>query len=451
MLPTLTHLRSQLNGIIRSREEQGHETLGLKEALAEMKDDYSAFAAFAERLANLPMDPDWICVEPDGLEEIWEECDPDRPLGLMEELDEDTAAAHIAAAFEGTVCGCMLGKPLEVSPTLDEIRKAAEAVGAWPLKEYVTEDLVKGIGRRHECVGQAVRENLDHVLPDDDINYRIIGMLLLEEKGIAWSKGDLMKRWAYNLPPRFACGPERMALLMSTLHLMVNGMGKGWETSVDENPSIWSVQHESCGALIRVDSYGYGCPGRPALAAEMAWRDSSWTHRRTGIYASMWVAAAIACAPVVKDRMEISRIALQFVPRRSRFHEITSDCMRLVEEAADWMEAYQRIHERYNQYGHCRIYQEVGTLINTLRFARDVGDGICIQVMQGNDTDCFGATVGSILGAHLGPGHLEARWLKPFNNRIHTALASFHEQSLSNVTRRMASLPARVNRDLAEL
>ena len=46
-------------------------------------------------------------------------------------------------------------------------------------------------------------------------------------------------------------------------------------------------------------------------------------------------------------------------------------------------------------------------LINTLRFAQDVGDGICKQVSQGNDTDSYGATAGSILGAYFGPEGLE--------------------------------------------
>ena len=27
---------------------------------------------------------------------------------------------------------------------------------------------------------------------------------------------------------------------------------------------------EQCGAMIRADAYGYACPGRPALAAELA-------------------------------------------------------------------------------------------------------------------------------------------------------------------------------------
>ena len=70
-----------------------------------------------------------------------------------------------------------------------------------------------------------------------------------------------------------------------------------------------------------------------------------------------------------------------------------------------------------------------------------MGHGIGLQVSQGNDTDSYGATAGSLLGAWFGPGHLEQRWLEPFGDRIHTTLADFHEQSLSAVAARMAALP----------
>ncbi|HBS44584.1 MAG TPA: hypothetical protein DEA91_09250, partial [Paenibacillus sp.] len=189
------------------------------------------------------------------------------------------------------------------------------------------------------------------------------------------------------------------------------------------------------------DAYGYACPGQPALAAELAWRDASFTHRRTGIYATMFIAAAIAVAHVLRDPIEIINTALQFVPKRSRFYEITNDCLEMVANADDWLEAYQSINHKYANYCHCEVYQEIGTLINTLRFADNVGDGICKQVMQGNDTDSFGATAGSLLGVYFGPDHLESRWLKPFQDRIHTGLSNFHEQSLSCLTERMGRLP----------
>jgi ADP-ribosylglycohydrolase len=64
--------------------------------------------------------------------------------------------------------------------------------------------------------------------------------------------------------------------------------------------------------------------------------------------------------------------------------------------------------------------------------------------MQGNDTDSFGATCGSILGAYFGPGHLDGRWTEPFRDRINLALASTWISSLSELTERMAALPALV-------
>jgi len=82
--------------------------------------------------------------------------------------------------------------------------------------------------------------------------------------------------------------------------------------------------------------------------------------------------------------------------------------------------------------------------MNTLRFAESVGDGICIQVSQGNDTDSFGATAGSLLGVFLGPGYLDERWLAPFDDDLRTTLAQFYERSLAAVAERMGRLPLRV-------
>jgi ADP-ribosylglycohydrolase len=201
--------------------------------------------------------------------------------------------------------------------------------------------------------------------------------------------------------------------------------------------------------MIRADAWGYACPGRPALAADLAYWDASWTHRRTGIYATMFTAAAIAMAQVATEPLEIFDTAIRFVPRRSRFYRIVADSLQLVSEATDWQDGYARIHGKYAQFSHCQVYQEVGTLINTVRFAESVGDGICKQVMQGNDTDSFGATAGSILGCFFGPGHLEDHWLTPFNDEIHTAIATQPEWRLSKLAARMGQLPRRIAADLA--
>ena len=217
------------------------------------------------------------------------------------------------------------------------------------------------------------------------------------------------------------------------------GIGDDPEPVLAELVASWNPGDELCGAQIRADAYGYACAGRPRLAATLAWRDAGWTHRATGVYATMFTAAAIAGAFVIDDPLELCRMALRCVPQGSRFRERIGDCLEQVALASDWQDGYRRIHDRYGCYGHCQIYQETGTLINTLRFASSVEEGICMQVSQGNDTDSYGATAGSLLGVLHGRPP-EQHWLAPFNDEIRTTVAELYESSLTRVAERMGRL-----------
>jgi ADP-ribosylglycohydrolase len=439
MFPTFAWLRKQLRAVIVDKDAQGHVVKGLFAALDALPDSYDALDAFAHRLAHLPMREDWPYVEPSALGEIWAECDPARPSGVVGHIDLAESAQRVQAAFLGSVCGCILGKPLECNPTLAEIRAAAETSAEWPLNDYVSEKMLATLGQRHSSWWETARGHIGYVAPDDDINYTILGMLVLEDHGVNFTNSQIKDEWLLHLTIANAWGPERNMLVKAGIDALAYGDS---QPDLDEWVTVWNPGDEQCGALIRADAYGYACPGRPALAAELAWRDSSWSHRRTGIYGAMFVAAAIALAQTTSDRLAIFETALKFVPRRSRFYRAVNDCLNEVGQAQDWLDGYERIHGKYAQYSHCAVYQEVGTLINTLRFAENVGDGICKQVSQGSDTDSFGATMGSILGAYFGPGRLEPRWLAPFDDQIHTFLGAFDEHSLSALAQRMGRLPA---------
>lgn len=438
MLPTPVFLRKRLEQVIGCKAAQGHDTAGLLTELKQLPDRYDDLAGLAQRLRDLPLRKDWPYEEPNDLDQIWAACDSSRPTKPLAIASAREIPARIETAFLSAVCGCMLGKPLEVDPTLVEIRRAAEAVGVWPIRDYIPEALLEQLGRRHPDWHHTVRERLTYVAPDDDINYTIIGMLMLEKKGAAFTHEDLAGVWLRNLPPLWTWGPERNVLIKAAMHSLAP---MEFGESAQDWAETWNPGEEACGAAIRVDAYGYACPGNPALAAELAWRDASFTHRRTGVYGSMFIAAAIATAFVADKPLDIFETALKFVPRRSRFHEIVSDCFRIVASASDWLDAYEKIHAKYRQYGHCALYQECGLLINSARFATSIDDAFCKQVSQGCDTDCFGEIIGSIMGAYFGPGHLAERWLTPFHDDLRTSLADFHERSLLAVGKRMAKLP----------
>ena len=50
------------------------------------------------------------------------------------------------------------------------------------------------------------------------------------------------------------------------------------------------------------------------------------------------------------------------------------------------------------------------------------GKSICMSVEVGFDTDCNGATVGSVLGMANGIGSIPAYWQEPIKNTIHTSI-----------------------------
>jgi len=442
VLPPLPSLRTHLRAVIKDKSRQGHTTTGLIDELERLPDSYDALHAFAERIATLPLREDWPYVEPNDWAGIVVACDRDRPQEPLRAVEANDIARRVEAAFLGSVCGCMLGKPLEINPTLPEIRRVLEPLGEWPLTDYVTERGAHAFDRPpHPDWTETVRENVRWVAPDDDINYTVLGMLLLEQHGVKFTRQDLLRLWFKHLPPGFTWGPERTTLMKATLDTLPFAEPDPSDETLEVWASVLNPHDEFCGALIRADAYGFAAAGNPSLAAELAWRDAGLTHRRTGIYGTMFVAAAIATAFVAKEPLEIFETSLRFVPRESRFYAIVSDSLEEVSHASDWLDGYHRIHGKYRQYSHCAVYQEVGTLINTLRFSENVGDGICKQVMQGNDTDSFGATAGSILGAFFGPGHLEERWLEPFNDDIRTKLAGFPERSLATLSQRMGKLP----------
>ena len=424
LLPDLVTLRELVKACLECKVEQGHDVSAL--TLSDVPDSYDALLAFAEQLAQTPLREDWPYDEPLDLSY----------LPRLDPVPAGDVSARVETAFLARVAGCMLGKPFEFDPTLAELRSVLEPAGEWPLRDYVTSSTNALLREPQPQWPELVREQITHVCEDDDLNYTVLAMLLLERHGDDFTADDVRRQWLLQLPVLGTFGPERVQLLAA-------GVASFFPSGPATWASVLNPYDEHCGALIRADAYGYASPGDPLRAARLAFQDASVTHRRTGVYATMFVAAALAVALVSdpSDRLGPFETALSVVPPQSRFFQIAADSLLRVKAAGDWLEGYESIHGAYSAYSHCRVYQEIGTLFNTARFARDVGDGIGLQVCQGNDTDSFGATAGSYLGALLGPSAFDRdHWLGRFNDTIHLALATFHEQSLSRLAERMGRL-----------
>ena len=440
LLPAIATLRGLVAQCLADKSDQGHDVATLVHLLEDTPDSYDALLAVACAASASPLRADWPYDEPTDIEEILAAAD--RPARLLP-VDLSDVGNRVRTAFLARVAGCILGKPFEFDPSLAELRAVLEPSGEWPLQDYVTEATAAVLRSPQPQWPELVRERISHVAPDDDINYTVLAMLLLETHGRDLAADDVRKLWLRQLPIAATFGPERVQLIAMAQASLATATGAPWPAT--GWGAVLNPTEEECGALIRADAYGYAFPGDPVAAARLAFVDASVTHTRTGVYSTMWVAAVISLALVHagEDRLACFSDALCVVPARSRFAAVVRESLELVADARDWLEAYARIHGRFEQYTHCRVYQEIGTLMVSARFATTVGHGLGLQVSMGNDTDSFGATAGSILGALMGPsGFDEQQWIAPFRDTIHLALATEWESSLSALAARMARLPA---------
>ena len=142
MLIKLETLRERLQAVIINKGEQGFIVNGLAKELDSIENSYDSFVDFTKKISDIKTRTDWPYVEPNKLEEIWEESDPDRPLKSIGNISLNESKKRIESAFLGSICGCILGKPLEQKFTGKEIKAALVDIGEWPLNKYVSKNIV---------------------------------------------------------------------------------------------------------------------------------------------------------------------------------------------------------------------------------------------------------------------------------------------------------------------
>jgi ADP-ribosylglycohydrolase len=381
----------------------------------------------------LPEPADFPYQEPSDLVRI-RSLRPEGRRRIGHALDEAALYDHIYGAWLGRCAGCTLGKPVEGWPR-EKIRRYLEAAGAYPLSSYFPvldpfpPELALWKNWRETGLGC-----VHHMARDDDIDYTILGLHILEQYGRGFTTQDVGTEWRFNLPYARTYTAEIVAY-----RNLVMGLEPP-QTATYRNP-----YREWLGAQIRADAWGYANPGDPERAAEYAFRDASLSHTANGIYGEMWAAAAVAAAFVTDDARAIIHIANSEIPANCRLAEAINLAVEAADRFATWEEAWDQMMVAL-KYGE---YHTVHTINNTILIVfgllygeGDFGRSICIAVMGGFDTDCTGATLGSILGAALGAGALPARWVEPLNDTIKSAVFGYDNSQISVLARRTAAIAA---------
>jgi ADP-ribosylglycohydrolase len=362
-----------------------------------------------------------------------------RPLAAQEpdELEAILAAGHpappveadperIAGAWLGRAVGCVLGKPVENIPR-EGIRAIAQGTGNWPVRGWFTaEGLDPAVTERYPwnraSRPTSLAENIDGIPEDDDLNFTMLSVVLLERAGRDFEALDVAKVWLDFMPPGRIFTAERVAM-RNLLEAELPPV-----TATRRNPF-----REWIGARLRVDVYGWAAGGDPVRAARMAWEDARVSHTANGVYAAMFMAAAHAASLGTTTARECADVGLSVVPRESRLAEAIRFARAL---DGEWEARVDAIFERFP-------YHWVHAINNTALVAAamyafdDFSEAICAAVQGGLDTDTNGAAIGSIFGA-LGP--IEERWSAPLRGRFESSLPGFDGITLDELVARTRAL-----------
>lgn len=329
--------------------------------------------------------------------------------------------ARFQAAWLGRAVGCLLGKPVEKLP-LDGIRQLARATGNWPLNTYFTArgvpaELLAAHPWNRRSAPTSLAENIDGMPEDDDLNYPLLNLLLLQRHGRGFTTADVAKLWLDELPAGRTFTAERIAY-----RNLLSGLEPP-RTARHRNPF-----REWIGALIRADVHGWTNPGNPAGAAEQAHRDATLTHTANGVYAAMFTAAVVATATTgTHDIHTCLRTGLSVVPPRSRLAEAIQHALQLARNHRDFDTVVDELHAIYSPTHHW-VHAIPNTALIAAALTHADGDftgSICRAVSGGWDTDSNGATVGGI-AALLSDTPLPDRWTNPLKNRLATSVGDFN-------------------------
>ncbi|GAA2314940.1 ADP-ribosylglycohydrolase family protein [Nonomuraea roseoviolacea subsp. roseoviolacea] len=348
------------------------------------------------------------------------------PPGAVPAVDP----ARLLGAWEGRAAGCVLGKPVEKIPR-EGVREIAQATGNWPIRGWFTarglpaEVAARWPWNRRSAVN-SLAENIDGVPEDDDLNYPLLALTVLERHGRGFTTDDVAKLWLDELPAGRTFTAERVAY-----RNLLSGVEPP-ETATHRNPF-----REWIGALIRTDVYGWVNPGDPATAAEYAWRDARLTHTANGVYGAMFAAALCAQSLVATSVEEVVAAGLSVVPPASRLHDAVR---RAAEDAAsepDFERVLDRLHERHAGLHWVHTINNAALVAAALVHGRgDFTASIAGAVAGGWDTDSAGATVGSVAGALN--GGVPARW--KMRNSLASSLTGFDGIGLDELARRTGEL-----------
>ena len=368
-----------------------------------------------DMVVNAQMQPGYRYNEPSSLEEI--KALRKSHSFKCEMPDAETLKKKLLGAWTGRACGCLLGKPIECIRS-DELIPLLKETGNYPMHRYILNtDITDGVCSHYKfhLKNKPYADTVDGMPIDDDTNYVVLAQKIVDDYSRDFDSSDVASAWMKYQSVFSYFTAERIAFVnfINCIEPPASAIYK-------------NVCREWIGAQIRGDYFGYINPGNPEEAAEMAFRDARISHVKNGVYGEMFASAMIACAAVTDSIEDIILGGLAQIPSTSRLHEAVMKIFNGYKNGVTVDECFDIIHGAYDEHtdhGWCHTISNAMIVTAALLYGEgDFGKSVCCAVGMAFDTDCNGATVGSILGMRNSIDGIDEYWKKPVNGKIHTSI-----------------------------
>lgn len=356
------------------------------------------------------------------------------------QIDNNEIKERLLGAWVGRITGCLLGIPVE-GWTKVRIQGFLSESGQYPLKTFMTADVRDEVKKKYKVktidpetpydrTVMCWKENIDKYPVDDDMNYPVLALKIAERYGLEFDAQDVAEAWLLSMPGLHACTAERAAY-----RNLMNGILPP-ESARYRNP-----YREWLGAQIRGDFWGYVFPGDSKCAAKRAYIDASVSHDKNGIYGEMLISSICSlCYRKNLTMKEIIEEALLEIPEKCRLALCARTVLEEYEQKIPFYSIVNRIHKEYNEnifFDWCYVMPNIQLVIAAiLYFSESFTEAITNTVMCGFDTDCNGATVGSIVGLYRGISCIDRKWYEDIQPIVCTSIHGYYEMGIEELVER---------------
>lgn len=303
----------------------------------------------------------------------------------------------------------------------------------WNIPEKITLDHEKYLDRMKACwIGKNIggtmggpyegtKEYLDikgfstkpnEVLPNDDLDLQLLWLRAIERFGpYDLDTKKLAEYWlSFTTAYWNEYGIGRMNLMRGMYPPLSGDYDNSWR--------------DSNGAWIRTEIWATLCPGLPDLAAHYAIEDAMVDHGvGEGTYAAAFVAAMEASVFTLEDLRTCIEVGLSKIPEDCRTAKSVRLAIQCYEKKMEPRDAREKIRKSNEDMGDGWFEAPSNVAYTVMGLLYGEGDfkkAMITAINCGDDTDCTGATVGSMMGLLYGMEGIPEDWRNHIGDAIVT-------------------------------